>query len=126
MPEKQDNFWTKYWNSNNIWTDSPIWVKNAELFIHFTKDILNYNSADVVLDIGCGSGNLVDLLRPKVKKIVCVDTAENYVNRCREKFNKYTNVDCYKLPEDDTRISFINQRFSIIIALSVVQYFKAF
>ncbi len=124
MQNIKKNSWIDYWNTDNMWTDSPLWIKNAELFFSSVQPLLNINPDDAVLDIGCGSGCLIDQLYGHVKTIVGVDTAENYVNLCRKKFGHLRNIEIHQLSEDYTKLSFRGQKFTIIFALSVVQYYK--
>ena len=124
MNMERSNNWIEYWNSNNIWNKSNLWKKNAEILlnslINTSKEISIDNDrhqpffapSDNVLEIGCGPGFLVDLLKDRVKKIVCVDTADNYVKICRLKFKNNENVVVHKLGQEYTKLSFLNEKFS--------------
>lgn len=119
------NSWIEWWNTETVY--KPItWQKNMEIFIRATEPLLKYSAEDVILDIGCGPGYLADFLKDKVKELHCADTAERYLNICRDKFKEDKHVFFYKLDEKDyTNLSFFKaKKFSIIICLSVIQYYK--
>lgn len=124
MENISDN-WIDYWNTETLLTDAK-WQKDMELFIKTTTPLLNYNAQDVILDIGCGPGFLASLLTDRVKEIHCADTSERYLDICKKKFGKEQNIFFHKLSSKDyTDLSFLEaNKFSIIICLSVIQYYK--
>lgn len=116
--------WLDYWGNDNAF--SPIMKCVAPHFIKTTKPLLNYNSHDVVLDIGCGPGELEYYLKDMVKEVHAVDTSEKYIDECRQRYEGEDNLFFYKLDAKNyTDLSFlINRDISIIICLSVVQYYR--
>ena len=60
--------WLNYWNEKNIWIGSELLEKNAEIFYQKTSNIFNYNKKHVVLEIGCGNGNLANKISNKIFK----------------------------------------------------------
>ena len=118
--------WLNYWNEKNIWLESELLKKNAEIFYQKTSDIFNYNKKHVVLDIGCGAGDLANKISSKVSEIYCLDTSQESINICKNKISKRENVKILKLNNNYTNLSFLeNTKFSIIIANSVVEYYKS-
>ena len=118
--------WLNYWNEKNIWLESELLKKNAEIFYQKTSDIFNYNKKHVVLDIGCGAGDLANKISSKVSEIYCLDTSQESINICKNKISKRENVKILKLNNNYTNLSFLeNTKFSIIIANSVVQYYRS-
>jgi len=118
--------WIDYWNSEDICNDKDIdWKmkKNMELFIKTTNPLLNYNSQDIILDVGCGPGHLANFLKDRVKEIHCLDISQHYIDMNRERFKQEQNLFFYKL-NDYIDFSFLKPKFSIIICLSVIQYYK--
>ena len=77
--------WIDWWDIETI-VSHKTWDNNMEIFITATDPLLNYNSQDVILDIGCGPGYLATFLKDRVKEIHCVDTSQDYVERCKERF----------------------------------------
>ena len=118
--------WLTYWNKKNIWTDSDIWKKNTEIFYKKTFDIFNYNKKHTVLDIGCGNGDFAKKISNKVGQVYCLDTSQEFINLCKINVSNKNNIKILKLNNDYTNLSFLkNINFSIIIANSVVQYYKS-
>ncbi len=118
--------WPIYWNKKNIWTNSDIWKKNNEIFFNKTSNIFNYNNKHTVLDIGCGNGDFAKKISDKVGLIYCLDTSQEFINLCKINVSNKNNIKILKLGDDYTNLSFLkNINFSIIIANSVVQYYKS-
>jgi ubiquinone/menaquinone biosynthesis C-methylase UbiE len=118
--------WPIYWNKKNIWTNSDIWKKNNEIFFNKTSNIFNYNKKHTVLDIGCGNGDFAKKISDKVGLIYCLDTSQEFINLCKINVSNKNNIKILKLGDDYTNLSFLkNINFSIIIANSVVQYYKS-
>ena len=118
--------WLNYWNEKNIWLESELLKKNAEIFYQKTSDIFNYNKKHVVLDIGCGAGDLANKISSKVSEIYCLDTSQESINICKNKISKRENVKILKLNNNYTNLSFLeNTKFSIIIANSIVEYYRS-
>ena len=118
--------WLNYWNEKNIWLESDLLKRNTEIFYQKTSDIFNYNKKHVVLEIGCGNGDLANKISNKVREIYCLDTSQESINLCKNKISKKKNVKILKLNNDYTNLSFLkNTKFSIIIANSVVEYYRS-
>ena len=118
--------WLNYWNEKNIWLESGLLKKNAEIFFQKTSDIFNYNNKHVVLEIGCGDGDLANKISSKVSEIYCLDTSQESINICKNKISKKENVKILKLNNNYTNLSFLeNTKFSIIIANSIVEYYRS-
>ena len=118
--------WPIYWNKKNIWTNSDIWKKNNEIFFNKTSNIFNYNNKHTVLDIGCGNGDFAKKISDKVGLIYCLDTSQEFINLCKINVSNKNNIKILKLGNDYTNLSFLkNINFSIIVANSVVQYYKS-
>jgi ubiquinone/menaquinone biosynthesis C-methylase UbiE len=119
------NNWIEWWNTENVVSDTT-WLNNMDIFVTASDSLLCYNLQDTILDIGCGPGYLAAFLKDRVKEIYCLDTSQRYLDICKDKFSGHNNVIFYKLAEDNyTDLSFLkDQRFSIIICQSVIQYYK--
>lgn len=119
------NNWIEWWKTENI-VSPATWLNNMEIFVTASDSLLHYNSADTILDIGCGPGYLAAFLKDRVKEIHCLDTSQRYLDLCKDKFGGHNNVFFYKLAADNyTDLSFLKgKNFSIIICQSVIQYYK--
>tara|TARA_Y100000590_G_C15679766_1_gene999386 strand:- start:132 stop:833 length:702 start_codon:yes stop_codon:yes gene_type:complete len=118
--------WLNYWNKKNLWSNSDIWKKNNEIFFKKTSKIFNYNNTHTVLDIGCGKGDFAKKISDKVNLVYCLDTSEEFISICKNNLGSANNVKILKLNSDYTNLSLLKDiKFSIIIANSVVQYYKS-
>lgn len=115
--------WIDYWDIEQI-SDEHLWQQNSKVFVEKTASLLNYAKDDIVLDIGCGKGYLAFYLKDKVREVHCIDTSKRNIEICLEKFKKDLNVHCYDLSRDYLNFSSLApKKFSIIICLSVIQYY---
>ena len=118
--------WLNYWDKKNIWTESELWKKNNEIFFQKTSNIFKYNNNQTVLDIGCGNGDFAYKISSKVDQVYCLETSQEYVNICKNKFSNRKNVKVLKLSDNYTDLSFIkNIKFSIIVANSIVPQYRS-
>ena len=118
--------WLNYWNDKNIWLESDLLKINTEIFYQKTSNIFNYNNKHVVLEIGCGNGDLANKISNRVREIYCLDKSQESINLCKNKISKKKNVKILKLNNNYTNLSFLeNSKFSIIIANSVVEYYRS-
>jgi ubiquinone/menaquinone biosynthesis C-methylase UbiE len=124
-PKGITNDWIEWWKTENV-VSPATWFNNMEIFVTASASLLQYNSEDRVLDVGCGPGYLAAFLKDRVKEIHCLDISQRYLDMCEATFSGHKNIFCYKLSEDNyTDLSFLNgQKFSIIICQSVIQYYK--
>lgn len=120
------NGWIDWWRVQKISSEAK-WQRNMDIFIANTESILNYSSNDIVLDIGCGPCHLALQLHKRVKEIHCMDISETFLQMCQEKFSASDNVYLYKMDNVEyLDFSFLSgKKFSIIICLSVIQYYKS-
>ena len=116
--------WIKYWETDKFWKDSPLWKVNAELFFRRAKKIIKFSKNDSVLNIGCGSGYLEPLIAPSVRQIHAMDTAEQFVERCRQNCANYPNVTFSLQGRNYTDLKDLDSSFSLILCVSVVQYYR--
>ena len=118
--------WLNYWNEKNIWIESELLKRNTEIFYQKTTNIFNYDKKHVVLEIGCGNGDFANKISGKVGEIYCLDTSQESINICKNNISKKENTKIFKLNENYTDLSFLeNKKFSIIITNSVVQYYRS-
>jgi len=120
------NNWTNFWK-NEYFTPESITELNVDTFIKSTNSILDFNSQDVIMDIGCGDSQLASKLKDKVKEIHCLDICKRNLIESRKKFEQDKNVYFHLLDDTNyTDLSVINRniKFTKIICLSVIQYYE--
>jgi ubiquinone/menaquinone biosynthesis C-methylase UbiE len=117
--------WVDFWSAKNI-SSEKISKVNMDIFIKASERILGYEEEDVVLDIGSGFGYLASFLKHRVREIHCLDISEWFVDVSTKRLSQEKNVFSHKLdPKNYTDLSIVrDKRFSKIICLSVIQYYK--
>jgi SAM-dependent methyltransferase len=119
------NAWIKFWQEQSTVSDKLL-GQLLEVFVERVKPVLQWHAGDIVLDIGCGPGELARLIKDQVREIHGVDISKSYIGRARERFARDHNVFFHELdPEHYTDLSFLQpRRFSLIICHSVIQYYR--
>lgn len=115
--------WVGYWNQDVFWRNLPLWQINARIFVDRFEKIIEFKKDDVILNIGCGMGYLEEILAPKVGCIVAVDIAQQFVDACSERCTSCHNVRGVLLAPGKIDFSALRERFSLILCISVVQYY---
>ena len=116
--------WIGYWEQDTFWSGSRLWKIHADLFLRKAAPILNLQSTDAVLDIGCGPGYLARRIAPRVASVCAVDTSERFVQMCRENCWEIPHVEAMLLGRNYTDLSIFGRRFSLFLCASVVQYYR--
>ena len=116
--------WIQYWEKDDFWKDSTLWKINADLFLRRADKIVGFRKSDAVLNIGCGPGYLEPLLAPRVKQLDSVDTAQQFVRLCGKNCSNHPNVTVALLGHDYTDLTFLSRSYSLILCISVVQYYR--
>jgi len=117
--------WIDYWDSQSEF--DPMMRIAAGYFHNQAKELVGFGPSDVVLDIGCGPGDLAAHLAGTVSEIHGVDTSVSMISRCRQRFADRNDLHFHLLdPHAYTDLSFLGAaRFTRIICLSVVQYYRS-
>jgi SAM-dependent methyltransferase len=117
--------WVTFWKRNDSSSES-ISRYNIEVFLRSTKELMQFHSGDIVLDVGCGYFHLGEKLKDIVKEVHCADISDFYLERGRKQFEGVENVKFHKLDEDNyTDLSVLGKgAFTKVICLSVVQYYR--
>ncbi len=123
MKEPIEN-WINYWDQDDYWCSSRLWKINTELFLGRADRIVKFKKDDTVLDIGCGPGFLEMLLAERVGSILAVDTSSRYLDMCRDNCQVHGNVSTQILGEDYTSLNIPGGPFTLLLCVSVVQYYK--
>jgi len=98
-------------------------TQEAPWYRSFLNPVINEITEGKLLDIGTGSGKLVQILSTE-KEIDCIgiDTNANMLNEARIKLKK-TNVKLYKI-KADTKLSFKESSFDYITICNVLFHLK--
>jgi SAM-dependent methyltransferase len=86
--------------------------------------VVGFRRDDSVLNIGRGPGHLEALLAPEVKRILAADTSDQFVATCRQRCRDFHNVRVARLGDDYTDLRVFGETFSLILCVSVVQYYR--
>ena len=76
---------------------------------------------DSLLDIGCGDGELLILLRDKYKELWGIDIAQPRIDRISQKIGGDSNIHV-RVEDVERRIDFEDERFSTILAVGILEH----
>ena len=117
--------WLDFWQKENEFDDSM--SMNYAYFLARVEKYIPLSKTQKVLDIGSGPGNLEDAWFNRVAEIHGLDISTRYNEIARSKHAAHPGIHFHDLPADDyLNFSVVaNQRFDVIIVMSVVQYYKS-
>lgn len=108
-----------------------IFPKNKKQ-LEFLKNIITFNSEDKILDIGCATGNLTELLSTVSKNVIGVDLDSELLSIARKKSNnEFKNLNMLLINKEfenesiNKIISFGNTLVHLPSKEDVKNYFKA-
>ncbi|MBD2699285.1 methyltransferase domain-containing protein [Spirosoma sp. BT702] len=116
--------WLDFWQQENKFDNAM--STNYAYFLAKVKKYVTLSKTQKVLDIGSGPGNLEDAWHDQVGEIHGLDISQRYNEMGRAKHAEHPNVFFHDLsPDDYLNFSPVaNQRFDVIIVMSVVQYYR--
>jgi len=83
---------------------------------------ISFSSTTKICDLGCGSGNTIELLKKKTKEITGIDGSKDMINICKERFFKNPNVKIKLASCDKTGLK--ADYFNYIIIKNVLHHVK--
>jgi len=95
---------------------------NPPLEARYRVVLQRIGRAERVLDLGCGDGYLMGLIRPLTKQIIGADSEFSGLALAREKLTSLSSIQiigssCYELP-------FRDQRFDLILLTDVIEHLE--
>ena len=116
--------WLDFWQKKNEFDESM--SVNYAYFLARVGRYIPLSLTQKVLDIGSGPGNLEDAWHNQVAEIHGLDISSRYNEIARAKHAQHPNIYFHDLsPDDYLNFSPVaEQRFDVIIVMSVVQYYK--
>ena len=85
-------------------------------------EFLNIKENDLVLEIGCGQGDLTKKLSERYKKIVAFDISSVGVKKARKRLSINYNLNCEFLVADATKLPFDSNQFDVVILSEVLEH----
>ena len=104
------------------WETNPLVIEYSKLAFKSLQDEVNIDGLNI-LDFGCGTGALSELLLPRAKNIVALDSSAEMINVLKEK--KLSGIDLINdvLSKELTQSHpLLSQKFDLIVASSVCAF----
>lgn len=120
MNEETNQLWITHWNSKASLEDSASYLgrflrkKRLEILENILISLPKYYS---VLDVGCGKGDTLQLLKVLGFRPYGIDISETAINECRNK-NLQAQV------EDAYEMSFSDKSFDIVFSEGLWEHFR--
>lgn len=115
MPDNNKKFWDRAAGVYSLIQENV----NSSYYKALTRLIApSFRSADTVLEIGCGSGQLTQPLSPLVKKWIATDFSGRMIAQTRKRMSKASNVVCKH--EDATGLTFCDAAFDVVVIANVL------
>jgi len=117
MEKKQQDSAEKFWDSVSKRT-----AKSPALNTIVQKGEVYFNPDDVVLDFGCGSGDITLAIAQRVRMIYGIDTSQGMIEVANRKVKEQncSNITFFKTDLFDEQ--FRNESFDIISTFNVLHY----
>src|SRR3989344_1156642 len=77
-----------FWKNRSKDYNKLNWVNDSSYLFKFVTST-NFTKADIVLDIGTGTGIVANALAPMVKEVIGIDTSQDMLARANWKENIY-------------------------------------
>ena len=128
IKRKEKRFWHNY---NKLYHN----YERGVIYRNFLKDLESFispKSNEVWLDVGCGIGRIIDLIKDKsknqVKKIIGIDADKNVLFLARQKFQQdiQRNIVEFLNVDISQKTIFKNEEFDGIVASFVFPYVTNF
>lgn len=118
--------WDTFWENQGKSFDTVMDIATS-FFAHQLIKSIELKKDSKILDYGCGPGFLADQLARIHLSITGLDINSQYLDRCREKHPSGRFLQITTSPHRNLEIlenELKDERFNLIILLSITQYFK--
>jgi len=107
------------------WSDSLLYRYDQPLRLKAVEKALSQAGIDInektkVLDIGCGTGDLIQLLAVKGAKVVGIDISREVVMRTKKRFEGNSKVQIFVSRVED--LNFPSESFDLVTSITVLQH----
>lgn len=91
--------------------------------LQFLQNWLEISETDKILDVGCGTGLLAEVLAKKnaTQTVTGIDLSANMLKVAQNKFLAYPNINFHQASVN--HLPFSNQSFDIVVCVSTFHYF---
>ena len=122
MPGSEKEY--KYWGKISSNHDSAVLYIVGDTIQQEIKDWLinQFKDADVVLELGCGTGFYSEAIADRVQHLTATDLAQEMVELAKEKLGSYSNVEVQI--EDSYSTSFQDNMFDAILLTNLIHIVK--
>lgn len=117
---KIKNYYDKHWNQEKEKNTHIGWGYDQKRIHNTIFEFITNEEPGLVLEIGCGKGDLTTKLSKKYKKIVSFDISSGGINKARQRIEK--NCICEFLISDATKLPFCNNIFDTVIFSEVLEH----
>lgn len=98
-------------------------AKINERFL-WALELMDLNSSDVILEIGCGTGVLAELMAEKLTKgkLIAIDQSEAMISKAKKKCERFRNIEF--LNTEFLKINYPPESFDKIVSFNVNFFWK--
>jgi ubiquinone/menaquinone biosynthesis C-methylase UbiE len=92
---------------------------NLLRYLWYAKEFFYHTKGKKILEIGCGDGGIVQILKAK-NQVIAVDISQNAIKNLEEK-----GIKSYLIDISEEKLPFNSEEFDIILALEVLEHLKS-
>ena len=109
--------WEDYWRSKTLKRTIIEYVRKIYFAKYFAKRVMRYFEAGLILEAGCGTGEIAKLMMNVNRGIVCIDKSYKILKAAKNKCRLCVAADIFNLP-------FKNNSFSGAYNQGVMEHFN--
>lgn len=88
------------------------------------KVVSKIESGDLLLDIGCGTGELLNRVKDRFRLLYGMDIDDDAINFCSDRFRNYENIKIVKCNVTELNKKFKGTKFDYIAALDILEHLE--
>ena len=122
MPGSEEEY--KYWGKRaSAHEESYVYIVGDAINQEVKNWLINqFEDTDMVLELGCGSGNYSKMIADRVKHLMATDLAPEMVEEAKEKLSMFSNVEIQI--EDCYGTSFEDNTFDAVLMVNLLHVVK--